>query len=212
MLSSIAAHVLLHQMEKDKSRCCCQWRPFSSLLVNHTHVCVTCRNRTGIILAGWGEPNRRFGALQTNPKVRTRLSSISSKYQLFGVEIVSSYIGEGYVLEVCLWTGCFASCWDAHQQGLGIAPALFWIPNASWGWSMDDQGGWPDAYCHRAVKSPSLQLQVNEKKVFLLFSAEFRASCVMHMSSSRDFFHYWDREIIHYLNRLLKKRTNSILG
>lgn len=79
MLSSIAAHVLLHQTEKDKSRYCCQWRPFSSLLVNHTCLCVT-----GIILAGWGEPNRRFGALQQNSKVRTSLSSISSKYQIVG--------------------------------------------------------------------------------------------------------------------------------
>lgn len=186
VLSSIAAHVLLYRMEKDKSRYCCEWRSFSSLPVNHAHMCVTCRNRTGMISAGWWEPNLEH--CNRIPKQEPDFQVSAQNTKLLGIEIGSSCIGEGYVLEVCLWTGWFASSRDAHQQGLGIASALLWIPNARWGWAMDDQGGWPDAHCHRAVKTPSLQLQVNEKQVYQLSSTAFRASCVMHMSSSRDFF------------------------
>lgn len=153
-LSSIAAHVLLYRMEKDKSRYCCEWRSFSSLPVNHAHMCVTCRNRTGIISAGWWEPNLEH--CNRIPKQEPDFQVSAQNTKLLGVEIGSSCIGEGYVLEVCLWTGWFASSRDAHQEGLGIASALLWIPNARWGWAMDDQGGWPDEHCHRAVKTPSL--------------------------------------------------------
>lgn len=183
----MAAHMLLHQEKKDVSRCYCQWRPFSSLPVNHTHVC-HLQKRDWDNISRLGRTKQKIWSITADFQ-RIRLSSISfsptQNIKFLGVEVGSSYIGEGCVLEVCLWTGCFASCWDAHQQGLGIASALFWIPNASWGWSTNDQGGWLDAHCHRAVKSPSLQLQMNDKQVWLSSRRVQSQLCDVHVQLKR---------------------------
>lgn len=127
------------------------------------------------------------------PKYKPDFKVSAQNTKLFGVEIGSIYIGEGYVLEVCLWTGCFVGCWDAHQQGLGIVSALYWIPNASWGWSMHDQGGWPGVHCHREWKVPVFSCKWKRSK-FAYYPAQSSEPAVWCTSPAQEIFHLTETE------------------
>lgn len=76
--------------------------------------------------------------------------------KMLGLEMGSGYAGsygEDCVLEERLWTERSASCYAPHQQGPALGSVLIWLPNASWGRSMNDQGDWLDAHCHEQWKA-----------------------------------------------------------